>query len=145
AAAHLRALALAFYVTSAEREHFKATMLLRARLSDEDRAILDAYEPTFRAAPDLAETERRLSRAARLYASDPLVALMLARHRIRVGDHTGAIEACDQALRQDPDLATAWFYKATTLLRLDRVDDGLRAYGECLRISPRATSCLRHL
>jgi len=145
AAAHLRSLALAFYVSSAEREHFKATTLLRARLSDEDRTILDAYEPLFRVTPDLDEAERRLARAARLYASDPLVALMLARHRIRKGDLAGALEACDQALRQDPDLATAWFYKATTLVRLDRVDDGLRAYGECLRISPRATSCLRHL
>jgi serine/threonine-protein kinase len=145
AAAHVRALSLAFQITTPDRDHFRSALLLRARLDEKERMLLDAYEPAFRGSPDLDETDRRLMAVAHRFPSDPFLLVLAARSRLRRGDPQTVVDACDEALAHDPDLASAWLFKATALIQLDRVDEANHAYGECLRVSPRATSCLRHL
>lgn len=53
----------------------------------------------------------------------------------KIGDHGGAIEAFNQALKIDPHYFNAWNNKGVTLSRLGKYSEAIEAYDHALRIN----------
>src|SRR5262249_4160224 len=126
AEAHVQALAWSSLAGDAPRAHYDAAMRGRASLDEHGAALLDAFEPAFRATPDPAEIGRRLARIVERDPGDAIAQVILARVRLAEDDPRGAIEVCDRALARDRALAAAWLIEGAALLRLDRGDDAIR-------------------
>ena len=144
AAAHLRIVldAAADSPTSA-RDALQQAMLHRALLSDRDRELLDAVEPSVLPdRPDIAEWERRMEALVGRRPLDAELLFRLGGVRSYRGEFRSAADALDRALAVDPQYAWAWWSKALASAYLGDLDGAARAYDECLRISPAASTCM---
>ena len=61
----------------------------------------------------------------------------------RLGRHSEAIEAYDQALRIKPDYSSAWNNKGVVLSRLGRYTEAIEAYDQALRINTGSSEVTR--
>jgi serine/threonine protein kinase/tetratricopeptide (TPR) repeat protein len=142
ASAHLWRVMLSDKVNSAMRTHYAAAVEFRESLDDEERALVDAYEPMVRVTPDPNESVRRLVEVQRRFPADDNIFTSLQRLRIRLGRFDEALSAGEEAMRQNPTLAANAYYVGRALLNQGRFDDAYHAFERCTRASPRATTCL---
>ena len=82
-----------------------------------------------------AGAARMLERAT-LYRHDSEVWLNLARARLEIGDHAGALNAADAVLAIDGPAAEALSLRGTALTALHRPEDAIEALGEAAVLDP---------
>ena len=144
AAAHLRiVLDTASDSPTSARDALQQARLHRTLLSDRDRELLDAVEPSVLPdRPDVAEWERRMEVLVGRRGLDAELLFRLAGVRSYRGEFRAAADALDRALAVDPHYAWAWWSKALASAYLGDLDGAAHAYDECLRISPAASTCM---
>jgi len=144
AAAHLRKVLATPDVTDAERADILKATQLRSSLGDHDRALLQAIEPWVGVPRDAREVERRLSALA---GSEPDADYFyqLCRFRVLGANYARAIDACRAAHELDSGFAGAFWLEGQSQLLLGDTRAGSDTLDECLRLSPRATSCINDL
>jgi Flp pilus assembly protein TadD len=74
--------------------------------------------------------------ARTLLPEDPAVSYNLALALEKLGDHRGAAQEYETAIRLDSRATGPRLGLAITLDRLGRVADAIKAYGDCLRLMP---------
>ena len=148
-AADLRLRAMA-YLT----EHMTAEKSLAARKSLEESLSLDPLSAETRSElalrlvsdflnnwngaqkKELADAEKHVQRAFAITASIATAHLADGYIRRVKGDHQGALDAFDQALRLNPNLAMAWAQKANNLIYLGRAKEAPALVTKAIAISP---------
>jgi tetratricopeptide (TPR) repeat protein len=129
-------------LTSAD---LQAARTAQASLGTHDRTVLDALDLAARSPADQKESERRLEAATETYPRDADFPFQLALVRDWALEPTEAVKALDVAITRDPDFAFAFRVKGEVLLERDDVSGATEAYARCLKVSPRATTCLADL
>jgi serine/threonine-protein kinase len=144
-AAHLRLALLSFLrAPLVARKHYASAVDLRARLSEREKALLDAFAPALQGEPpDYAEAARRIDAASAKAPDDADLAILSAAEHFLVGDARAAGAAVDRALALDAKYPLAWLYKSYVATSEGRAEDAFAAIGHCLEAAPSATQCLR--
>jgi serine/threonine-protein kinase len=127
------------------RQQFGRAREYREQLSEAEQALLDAYEPAVAIAPDLAETERRLTLARERYPRDTLLGHTLAMAQVKRAEYDSARNTLEELLTAEPDLAVAWLLQAEVLLYVGDTSGAVRAYEQCIGVSQYAETCLSRL
>jgi serine/threonine-protein kinase len=117
----------------------------RTSLSEHDRVLLDAIEPYAMTPPDLKESQRRLEAALLKYPSDPELLLQLAYVFDNSSQPERAAAPADRAIAADQTYALAWVTKGDVAVERDDITGAVDAFGQCIRVSPGATTCLGQL
>jgi serine/threonine-protein kinase len=145
AAAHLRLAMTSWYRVDLldVRKTFQKAVQLRPALSERDQALLDTMEPMLqREPPDILEARRRASVASDRYPADAeFLQLVLLFSKDESAEKQ--LDLAERCLALDPRYADCWQAKAEALERLDRIPEALRAFDQCLEVSPSAIDCLR--
>jgi len=55
---------------------------------------------------------------------------------VKLGNYDEAIQAYDEAIKLDPEYATAWYNKGVTLSKQGYCDEAIQAYDEAIRLNP---------
>lgn len=143
AEAHMRLALTGQYFVSSARSHaaFQRAIQLRDHLSERDRGLLDAYEPSLlRDSPDRDELSARLlSLVARFSGDAELEMLAASESRAPVAVRLAHAE---RAVTIDPQYSDGWQNLGKLLDLSGRDDDALNALERCLRVAPLSTDCL---
>jgi hypothetical protein len=146
AAAHLRVAVLTANTSPVRaREHFEQASTLRAGMTQHDRDLLDALEPSVRRDPaDAAETLDRLRAMVGRYPNDAEVQYRLANALgIVPGGMRSSVGAFDAAIALDPKFGAAYARKAETIAYEGAFDEALRTVDACLAAVPSSSQCVR--
>jgi serine/threonine-protein kinase len=112
----------------------------RASASEYDRALIDAFEPSYVASPDLGETERRLVDLAARFPNQSEPLYWLASVQSERGDAPSAAESASRALRLDPSLSPAVGALRATFPGTPP-SAAAAILDECVRDAPTAADC----
>jgi serine/threonine protein kinase/tetratricopeptide (TPR) repeat protein len=143
AAAHMRLAVTGHYFIPSARSHaaFERALQLRDHLSERDRGLLDAYEPSLlREPPDRDELSARVLALVEHFAGDAELE-MLAASESRAPIDVRLAHA-ERAVAIDPQYPDGWQNLGKLLDLSGRVDEALSALDHCLRVAPLATDCL---
>jgi serine/threonine-protein kinase len=140
AAAYLRRALLFVTVDDKTRGYYQSAERLREGLGEHDLALLATLEPLLRVPRDDRLLEERLHRLTA--SDDPDFLWMACRIEGDRGHYALAAPLCHRASSLDETFAATRRLEAFSLLNAEDVDGALRAYDECLKIAPGATSCL---
>jgi serine/threonine-protein kinase len=143
AAAHLR-FALFLYGDEPEAAlvHYQKAYSNRLRLPAVDVELLGAMEPAVRPDPNLEEAEKRAAVLRDQYPRNGEVLYWLGLVRHDRSNFEKASEAYQQAIDVDRSFVPPRKARAQTLAQLGNVEGAIAAYGECIEVSPAATTCL---
>jgi tetratricopeptide (TPR) repeat protein len=141
AAAHLR-LAIVQNQSPLMRQArvtFGRALLGRARLSERDQALLNAFEPVLnRDPPDRDEQLARLRAATERYPRDAELCGILAG---ALPDAEDALPMARRSVELDPQYADGWQLVGGNLFKLGKTDEGLQALDRCIALSPATADC----
>ncbi len=140
AAGHLWYVIAANYLVPKVREHFAAASLRRESLSGDQRALLEALQPSISDPPDLEKTASAVSALAAKHPDSDTLRLILANLYRRTGEYTRGLAALGEPLVGEPALAS--FTRASLSSAQGDVPGLRRALEDCTRASPTATDCL---
>ncbi len=141
AAAHLRlSIWTDTVMTGAEaRSHFDAARTNAHKLTDRDRELLHAVEPSFLVEPpNMDECDRRLRALAERRPNDAELVLL----GIGVSGPQNRADEYDSVLRIDPAFAYAWWARANAEFRINDTAAARTSVDRCLAAAPSATLCV---
>jgi len=141
AAARLRRVLATPTIGDEERDDLLKATQFRDTLGEHDRALLTAIAPWREMPPNSREVEARLTALAQT-SRDADYLLQLCRFRIFAGNYARATDACRAAREIDPTFAAAYWLEGQSLLGSGDTPGGSAALEGCLRLAPKATSCL---
>jgi serine/threonine-protein kinase len=123
------------------RTVYQRAMLLRSKLHERDRLLLEAYELLVRREPsDERGFGERVRALAERYPGDAELWGTVASH----GDDNEAIIAAGRrALAIDPSYSDALQALGRALWRSGRRDEALATFDQCVRVAPNSVDCLR--
>jgi eukaryotic-like serine/threonine-protein kinase len=139
AAAHLMRV-LNFGCDGDVRDSYQKALSGRDRLSERERALIEAYEPVCQHdPPDEPETSRRLRALTERFPDHPMI------WELASSDVTGGTQerlaALDRAIAIDPGFALAFNNRAGILLEIGDQGGALASIQSCLAVSPGAATC----
>jgi eukaryotic-like serine/threonine-protein kinase len=140
-----------FRLVMTGRSHYSATELrtvfqravaLRSRLTERDRALLDAYEPLVaRDPPDRVEFSRRLVSLAERHPTDVEVLTKMVFHAT-TAPLSLRMAAARRSTELDPTFSDAWQSLGRTLAESNEPEGALAAYTKCIDLAIGSTDCL---
>jgi eukaryotic-like serine/threonine-protein kinase len=140
AIAHLR-FAMYHYGGPLEREgraSFGRAMLGRARLSERDQALLEAYEPLYRDPPDRAEHVARVRAATERFPNDVEFNTLLA---FMSREPRESVAVAQRSVELDPLGSDGWQILGAALAQLGDTRAAMLALDRCVATSPAAADC----
>jgi serine/threonine-protein kinase len=145
AAAHVRWLVVANEVDTVLRSHLQLAQQFRQSLDAHDAELLWTFVPIASTPADMAESERRLEKAAERFPDSAEIEIALGGARQALGDLPGALAANAEALRRDPGFVAA--RAAEAYIRMGQGDSvgAKESLRRCLDDSPTSTMCLELL
>lgn len=145
AAAHLR-LAISRLIDGphpAGSESFLEANRLRRSLDHRDRALLDAFAPSFEQdPPGLDETVRKLADVERRFPNDPETMLFRPLVLTVAGRDDDGAARFRAYLEHHPQKATPWLALAYIHGRRDELESAQQALEKCLGIESNAVDCI---
>jgi serine/threonine protein kinase/tetratricopeptide (TPR) repeat protein len=130
------------YSATKERLVFQRAVTLRSRLTDRDRALLDAYEPLVaRDPPDRREFSARLVALAEQYPTDVEVLTKMIFHATTVPLPV-RLTSARRATELDPKFSDAWQSLGRTLAESNEPKEALEAYERYTELAIGSTDCL---
>ena len=140
AIAHLR-FAMYHYGGPLEREgraSFGRAMLGRARLSERDQVMLEAYEPLYRDPPDRGEHVARVRAATERFPNDVEFNTLLA---FMSREPRDSVAAAQRSVELDPLGSDGWQILGAALAQLGDTRAAMLALDRCVATSPAAADC----
>jgi serine/threonine protein kinase/tetratricopeptide (TPR) repeat protein len=130
-------------VSEAVRASYRRAVDGRARMSERDRALVEAYEPALaREPPDLLKSVDRFRALVEARPRDAEIQLRYAAMVLALG---GALESTEPNVRAacelDPAYADAWQMRIQVEAASNRIDGALEAAEECRRLAPNSKEC----
>ena len=129
-------------ITSADLQGAHAS---QASLGTHDRILLDAFELSAREPPDYDAGRKILEAAVERYATDADFPFQLGVLLAFADKPSEALAALDVAIARDAAFAIPWNVKGLIESDLGRKAAATDAFAQCVRVSPRATSCMVNL
>ena len=122
------------------RSHYAAAIAGRARLSERDQVVLNAFEPLlWRDPPDLAEHIARLRAAVAQFPGDAELAGMVAWTQRDVPEEK--LSYGRRSVELDPQYADGWQMVGGSLFQLGKSEEALVALDRCIALSPATADC----
>ena len=128
AAAHLGYVETALRVSETAREHYRAAMLFREFLNEEEHAILEGHAPLMGPAIDRRAAAEKLGPLLDRTTGHAFLVKNVSKIRRFIGDAEGALELSDRVLKRLPSHAAAWEARGQSLLELGRNDEAKAAF-----------------
>jgi serine/threonine-protein kinase len=124
---------------------FQATRTAQASLGTHDKLLLEAFEAAGHSPPELAVARRTLQDATDAHAEDAEYPFALAIVEMYGLDMPRATKAIETSIARDPGFAFAWRTKGDILALIDDADGAKQVLGQCIKVSPGATTCMSDL
>jgi serine/threonine protein kinase len=122
------------------RSHYATAIAGRARLSERDQVVLNAFEPLlWRDPPDLAEHIARLRAAIAQFPGDAELTGMMAWTLRDVPEER--LSYARRSVELDPQYADGWQVVGSSLFELGKSEEALLALDRCIALSPATADC----